>query len=104
MRPLRLSLPLLSLLCACARATACHRFRPPARRYRLGPGDTVRLITYGEDALTGDFRVADAGTIAVPLLGGVRAAGLTPAELGQSVADLLVRTRNCCRTPRSRRR
>jgi polysaccharide biosynthesis/export protein len=54
--------------------------------YHLGPGDTVRLITYGEDSLSGEFRVSAAGTIALPLLGSMRAAGLTPAELGQSVA------------------
>jgi polysaccharide biosynthesis/export protein len=62
---------------------------PGSVSYRLGPGDTVRLITYGEDSLSGEFRVGATGTIAVPLLGNVRAAGLTPTELGQSVADAL---------------
>jgi polysaccharide export outer membrane protein len=49
----------------------------------------VRLITFGEEGLTGEFRVSDAGTIAVPLLGNLRAAGLTPAELAASVAAKL---------------
>ena len=92
-RPLHLSLLLLSLLCACGPGHGLPSVPPTDAAYRLGPGDTVRLLTYGEDALSGDFRVSAAGTIAVPLLGGVRAAGLTPAELGQSVADLLVRAK-----------
>jgi polysaccharide export outer membrane protein len=57
--------------------------------YRLGPGDMVRIITYGEDPLTGEFRVSDQGTIALPLAGAVRAAGRTPPELEAAVAATL---------------
>ena len=32
--------------------------------YRLGAGDQVRLITFGEETLTGEFRVSDSGSIA----------------------------------------
>lgn len=62
---------------------------PGSMAYHLGPGDTVRLLTYGEDSLSGEFRVSAAGTIDMPLLGSVRAAGLTPTELGRSVATEL---------------
>ena len=44
--------------------------------YRLGPGDQVRIITFGEENLTGEFRVNDSGNIALPLVGAVHAAGL----------------------------
>lgn len=57
--------------------------------YHLGSGDVVRLITFGEDQLTGEFRVDDQGRIALPLLGSVPAAGLTAADLGQRVAQEL---------------
>ena len=30
----------------------------PGREYRLGPGDIVRVITYGEDPLTASFASA----------------------------------------------
>jgi polysaccharide export outer membrane protein len=30
---------------------------PEAAAYRLGPGDQVRIITFGEENLTGEFRV-----------------------------------------------
>ena len=59
--------------------------------YRLGAGDVVRLITFGEEQLTGEFRVADSGTIALPLVGPVQAAGRTPTELERAVAEALRR-------------
>ena len=37
--------------------------------YRLGTGDTIRIITFGEEQLTGSFRVNDMGEVALPLLG-----------------------------------
>ena len=59
--------------------------------YHLGPGDQVRIITLSEDRLTGDFRVNDSGAIALPLLGTIRAAGLTTAELEQAIGAGLTR-------------
>ena len=52
---------------------------PPVRtgHYVLGAGDRIRIITFGAEQLTGEFRVGDSGDISVPLLGNVRAAGLT---------------------------
>jgi polysaccharide export outer membrane protein len=66
--------------------------------YRLGPGDVVRLITFGEDALTAEFRVSDGGTVALPLIGTVRAAGLSPDALAAKVAASLERA-NLLRAP-----
>ena len=40
-----------------------------AKIYQLGPGDQVRIITFGEDQLTGDFRVDDTGSIALAAAG-----------------------------------
>ena len=89
MRRLRLSLLPWLLLAGCAPGYSLRPLPPGAAAYRLGPGDAVRLLTYGEDGLSGEFRVSAAGTIAMPLLGEIRAAGLTSAELGQTVADRL---------------
>jgi polysaccharide export outer membrane protein len=73
---------------------------PPAdpARYRLGPGDEVRVITYGEAQLTGTFRVDASGNVSLPLIGGVRAQGLTPDELAKSIAEAL-RKANLYRNP-----
>ena len=61
--------------------------------YELAPGDQVRIITFGEDALTGEFRVNDSGAIALPLVGAVKAAGRTPAQLEQAVGAALRQAR-----------
>ncbi len=66
--------------------------------YRLGPGDVVRLITFGEDSLTGEFRVSDSGMIALPLAGSVRAEGLSPDALAVRVGKALVQA-NILRSP-----
>ncbi len=58
-----------------------------ANAYKLGSGDRIRVITFGEDQLTGEFRVDDTGRIALPLLGSVPAAGLTPEQLDDVIAD-----------------
>jgi polysaccharide biosynthesis/export protein len=59
--------------------------------YSLGPGDQVRIITFGEETLTGEFRVNDSGNIALPLVGPVHAEGLTSAGLEASVGSALRR-------------
>ena len=53
--------------------------------YRLGAGDGIRIITFGEDQLTGEFRVSDSGTIAVPLLGQIAVAGLSVDEVAKKI-------------------
>ena len=62
---------------------------PTSRAFELGPGDQVRVITFGEQQLTGEFRVSDGGAIAVPLLGSIRATGLTPDRLASKIASEL---------------
>jgi polysaccharide export outer membrane protein len=64
---------------------------PPlsGHEYRLGPGDIVRIITYGEDPLTGEFRVGDQGSVALPLAGSISAVGRTPRELGDAISAAL---------------
>ena len=66
--------------------------------YGLGPGYQVRIITFGEDNLTGEFRVNDSGSIALPLIGAVHAAGLTSEGLEGAVGAAL-RRGNLVRNP-----
>ncbi len=81
---------LLSTACAPGRGLPELPAAPPSA-YRLGAGDVVRLITFGEDSLTGEFRVSDSGTIALPLVGAIPTAGLSPDQLGTRVGQALVR-------------
>ena len=57
--------------------------------YTLGVGDKIRIITFGNEPLTGEFRINDTGKIAMPLLGSVPAAGLTPEQLQENIAAAL---------------
>lgn len=61
--------------------------------YQLGSGDQIRIITLGEDQLTGDFRVSSAGTVALPMIGTVKAAGLDPSELAEEITSDLTSRR-----------
>lgn len=61
--------------------------------YHLGPGDQVRIITFGEEQLTGQFGVGASGDITLPLAGPVHAAGLTPHELEQAITQVLERSK-----------
>lgn len=56
---------------------------PPAAAqvYRLAPDDKLRIGVYGEEGLSGLFTVGSDGNISYPLLGAVKAAGLSLAEL-----------------------
>lgn len=54
--------------------------------YQLGSGDEIRVITYDEDQLTGDFQLNDQGNVAMPMLGTVHAAGKSPEQLAQDIA------------------
>jgi polysaccharide export outer membrane protein len=79
-------------------AAGCSRVKDLApvpdesdQAYRLGVSDQVRVLTFGEESLSDIFRVNDAGNIALPLLGPIRARGLTTEELSQNIAGELNR-------------
>jgi polysaccharide export outer membrane protein len=55
--------------------------------YKLAPGDGLRLIVYGEDKLSGEYKVSAGGTVALPLVGSIKATDLTVDEFGRSVAE-----------------
>jgi polysaccharide export outer membrane protein len=61
--------------------------QPP--EYRLGPGDNLRVIVFGEDQLSGEFAVDGSGSISMPLIGAMKAQGRTPRQLEQDIAQRL---------------
>jgi polysaccharide biosynthesis/export protein len=86
-------LPLFAIVLLLSDCAPGYDLRPlpglSGGEYRLAPGDTVRIITYGEDPLTGEFRVSDRGMVSLPLAGSVTAAGRTPHQLEEAVAAML---------------
>ncbi len=54
--------------------------------YKLGSGDKVRVIVFGEENLSGEFVVDDAGNVSLPLIGNVPARGKSVQDLQENVA------------------
>lgn len=60
-----------------------------AGSYRLNPGDKMRIIVYGQNHLTGDYALDNAGLLSFPLAGQIKAAGMTPGELERTIKSKL---------------
>lgn len=58
--------------------------------FRIGPGDLLNIRVFQVPDLTGDFAVELDGTLSLPFVNEkIPAAGKSPAELGDYIADLL---------------
>ncbi len=57
--------------------------------YVLGSGDRVRVVVFGQDDLSGEFEIDGTGNISLPLIQGVKAAGLTLRQLEQTITKKL---------------
>lgn len=53
--------------------------------YRLLPQDELQVTVFRVPELTGTYRVSQSGTVGLPLIGEVPAAGLSVAELGREL-------------------
>ena len=62
---------------------------PDLRLESLGMGDMVRVTVFRNPDLTTDARVSERGTILFPMVGEVKVAGLTPAQVGSLIAQKL---------------
>ena len=57
--------------------------------YKLGTGDKLRVNVYGEEDLSGEFLVDGSGQVQLPLVGQVKAKGLTIHEFVAEVTAAL---------------
>ncbi|WP_299806920.1 polysaccharide biosynthesis/export family protein, partial [Tardiphaga sp.] len=57
--------------------------------YRLDAGDKLRVVVYGQEGLTNSYAIDAGGSITMPLIGAVRARGLTPTALAGSITGRL---------------
>lgn len=62
----------------------------PPQDYRVGAGDLLKVSVFGSPELSTDARVAQSGTITMPLIGSVTVAGLSSAEVERSIAQKFV--------------
>ena len=69
-------------------ASASFDSRPDAP-YTLAAGDRLRVLVFGQEALSNSYAVDSAGRVAMPLIGSVPADGLTTADLARAIETRL---------------
>ncbi|WP_297507244.1 polysaccharide biosynthesis/export family protein [uncultured Caulobacter sp.] len=57
--------------------------------YLLGPGDKVRVTVFGEQSLSGEFYVTGSGLMSLPLIGEIKAGGMTVGQFQVAVQKAL---------------
>ena len=84
---------LLSVLLLAVPAAAAEYVPAPAYNgnadYRLGSGDKVKVTVFGEADLGGDFQVDATGFVRMPMIGQVRAGGLTAHDVENNIRTAL---------------
>jgi protein involved in polysaccharide export with SLBB domain len=60
-----------------------------AESYRLGAGDKVRVNVFGQPELSGDFVIDGTGLVQLPLVGQVKALGLTARQFEAEITNAL---------------
>lgn len=57
--------------------------------YRLAPDDRIKVVVYGEEDLSGEYVVGSDGAVSFPLIGSIKANGLSLAEFREALAGSL---------------
>jgi polysaccharide biosynthesis/export protein len=91
MRRLLVAFCLVAGLClgACAQRQNGYADFKADVPYTLASGDRLRVIVFGQDALSNTYAVNSSGRISMPLIGSVVAQGLTTPALERSVEEKL---------------
>ena len=55
--------------------------------YILGAGDRVRMIVYGQDDISGEYKIDGSGALTLPLIGEVTGGGLPVRKLEEAVTN-----------------
>jgi len=89
-RPLTASLLVCGLFTVLLLCTALPAAAAGLENYRLAPGDQITVTVFDEPDLSLEkVRIAPNGTISMPLIGQVKVAGLTAAQVEKRITDLL---------------
>lgn len=84
------ALALLGVGCATSQAPRLPDI-PATNPYEILPGDQLEIIVWKEPQLSGPVQVRPDGKITLALLGDVKAAGLTPEQLSETLRQGLVK-------------
>ncbi len=74
-----------------SRLSAVDSDSDPDEQYVIGPTDRILLTVHNQEKLTTELVVTRDGVITAPLIGDVRAAGFSPRQLANRVAERLGR-------------
>lgn len=64
---------------------------PRSQEYIVGPADQLRINVWRDNELSLELRVRPDGTITLPLLGDVKAAGRTPSQIRDDISTQLTK-------------
>ncbi len=67
-------------------AAAPGPMRNAGNAYLLGPGDRLRVKVYSDPDMSGEYEINSGGSVSLPLVGDVKASGLTTRQLEQTLA------------------
>ncbi len=62
----------------------------PPEDYKVGPGDLLKVSVFGSPELSTDARIAESGTITMPMIGSVPVAGLSSADVEKKLATSFI--------------
>ena len=74
-------LAIVALVAGCAMVPRDVEVPEARTPYILGVGDVLHITVYGQDGLTGDFRVDAKGNISYPLINTIQVAGFTTTDI-----------------------
>lgn len=81
---------LLVIACSPARtATPARTADNTVPDYRVGAGDRLKVVVFGEEDLSGEFNVDARGYLSLPLIPGTPVAGLTTREVERAIGNRL---------------
>jgi polysaccharide export outer membrane protein len=82
--------PTASMAAAGTPPTAAAKANPGlSSRLRFAGGDKIRVVVFGEEKFSGEYLIDTDGTLSLPLVGTIEAAGLGKAELEQAITNKL---------------
>ena len=71
---------------------------PVGDAYIIGPEDVLSVKVWEDGRFSGNYNVLPDGTISIPLLGPIRAAGLTPVQLEDAINQAALKYLNAAHT------
>lgn len=57
--------------------------------YKLGSGDRLKVIVFGEESLSGEFEIDGQGMVALPLIGNMNAGGIDVRKFETDITEKL---------------